>query len=480
MKELIKKIIDQISIPEITFGDVRYTSSDFQSIFFEKGNLKQLLKEKNDEAIGVRVLINGCWGFASTSLTSQPSEIDRIIKKAITNAKHGSLFKTNKVIYTPLKPTIASYRFEPEENPFTMSEEEKISYFEKVSKLLTGHEKIVYSYTDCNFFKQYKIYANTEGTFTDSVVYDVMPDMFVLSSDGNHTFSRTWPGHMGARRGGFEKVRAFRFEENTERIIKEAIDLLSAPAIEDERADLIIGGGHLALQIHESIGHATEADRIFGMEISYAGKTFVKKNMLGNFKYGSEIVTIYNDSTLEGGLGYHPVDDEGVPGKKTDVIKNGILTDLQTSREIAPLLGLEPSSNMLASFASDFPLIRMTNLCLAHGHGSLDDLIKETEKGYLVDFTKTWSIDDNRYNFQFSTEIGYKIVDGKIVGIVKEPTYYGITPEFWASCDRICGADEWEVHGTFNCGKGEPGQVMHLSHGTAPARFKNVVCKVGG
>ena len=477
MKDLIKNIVEKLNTHEITFADVRYTCSDYQTIYFEKGHLKHLSTEKNDEGIGVRVLINGCWGFAGTTLIND-TEIDRTIKRAILNAKQGSLFRQNKVIYNSIKPTVGSYHFAVEENPFTMSDEEKINYLEKIANLLTKNEKIVYSFVDCEFFKQYKIYANTEGTFTDSMIYDVLPSMYVLASDGKQNFSRTWPGHMNARRGGFEKVRAFKFEENSERIIKEAIDLLDAPSIKEDKADIIIGGGHLALQIHESVGHATEADRILGMEISYAGKTFVKKPMIKNFRYGSDIVTIYSDSTLENGLGYHLVDDEGVASKRVDIIKNGILNDQQTSREIAPLLGLEPSSNMKASFAHDFPLVRMTNLCLSPGKGSLESLIKETEKGYFIDFTKTWSIDDNRNNFQFTTEIGYKIFEGKIVGIVKEPTYYGLTPEFWASCDRICGEEEWDMHGTFHCGKGEPGQVMHLSHGTAPARFKNVVCNI--
>jgi len=302
--------------------------------------------------------------------------------------------------------------------------------------------------------------------------------MQVLSSNGELTYSRTWPGMFNARRGGFEAVREFKFEENSERIIKEAIDLLKAPNIECERADLIMGGGHLAIQLHESVEHATEADRMFGMEISYAGKTFIKKPMIGNFKYGSDILTIYSDTTIEKGLGFHLVDDEGVPNKRVDIIKNGILKNMQTSREIAPLLGLEPSSNMLGTFGNEFPLIRMTNLNIEPGVGSLDQLIKDTENGYYIDFTKTWSIDDNRNNFQFTTEIGYKIKDGQITGIVKEPTYYGITPEFWNSCDRICGPEEWELHGTFHCGKGEPGQVKHLSHGVSPARFKNIVVNV--
>jgi TldD protein len=359
-----------------------------------------------------------------------------------------------------------------------MSDEEITSYFGKIAGMLEGNEKIVNSYVMGQFQRQYKIYANTEGTFTDTLVYDTNPMMMVFSSNGKEMQTRTYPGHMNGRRGGFEVVYGYEFEKNTEKIVKEAIDLLDAPRIEEERADIIIGGSHLALQLHESAGHATEADRIFGMEISYAGKTFIKPKMLGNFKYGSEIVNIYSDSTDPRGMGYHLVDDEGVPGRKVDIVKDGILMDQQTSREIAPLLGVEASSNMLASFADDFPLIRMTNFCLAPGAGSLDEMIKSTEHGYFIDYTKTWSIDDNRNNFQFTTEIGYKIVNGEIVGIVKEPTYFGITPEFWNACDRICGPEEWLHFGTFNCGKGEPGQSMHLSHGVAPARFKNIVVNV--
>ncbi len=214
------------------------------------------------------------------------------------------------------------------------------------------------------------------------------------------------------------------------------------------------------------------------MEISYAGKTFIKPPMIGSLKYGSDLVNIYSDSSDPDGMGFHPVDDEGVPGRKVDIIKDGILVNQQTSRDIAQRLGLDPSSNMKASYGDDFPLVRMTNFSLAPGKGSLDELIANTAKGYLVDFTKTWSIDDNRNNFQFTTEIGWKIVDGKIVGIVKEPTYYGITTEFWNSCDWVCGPEEWQYHGTFHCGKGEPGQVMQLSHGVAPTRFKDTVVKV--
>lgn len=477
MKKLVYDIVNKLHQPGITFGDVRFTSTDDQSIYFEKGTLKHFSTNRDQMAIGIRVLVDGCWGFAGTTILTTAS-IDNAIKQAISNAKIGSSFRREPVPYTPIKPTQGSYFFKVQEDPFAMDDQEKIAYHEKAAKLLVGNPAIVYSYVYTEFYRQYKVYANTEGTFVDSLVYDTMPAMYVMASNGRETQCRTHPGHMNGRRGGYEVVRAIEMEKNAPIIIEEAIKLLDAPRIEEERADLIIGGGHLALQLHESVGHATEADRIFGKEISYAGKTFIKPAMLGNFRYGSDAVHIYSDSTNEGGMGYHLVDDEGTPGRHVDIIKDGILLDQQTSREIAPLLGKTASSNMLASFADDIPLVRMTNFCLAPGSGSLDDLIKDTEHGYYIDYTKTWSIDDNRNNFQFTTEIGYKIENGTITGIVKEPTYFGITPEFWAACDRVCGPEEWQFHGTFHCGKGEPGQTMHLSHGVAPARFKNIVCNV--
>jgi len=477
MKKLVIDIINKLNTPEISYADVRFTNTDEQEIYFEKGKLKYFGSDMDSMALGIRVLVKGCWGFAGTTILTDAS-VEKAIKKAIANAKIGSRFRREPASFKKLKSANASYPFAPKEDPFQMDDKFKIDYHEKIAKKLVGNEKIVYSYTYTVFYRQYKIFANTEGTFVDSMVYDTMPMMYVLASDGKETMCRTWPGHMNGRRGGFEVVRNVKMEENADKIIEEAVKLLDAPRIEEERADIIIGGGHLALQLHESVGHATEADRIFGKEISYAGKTFIKPAMLGNFKYGSKIVNIFSDSTNEGGMGFHLVDDEGTPSTTVDIVKNGILLDQQTSQETAALLGVQPSSNMLASFADEIPRIRRTDLCLAPGKGTLNELIKSTEDGYYIDFTKTWSIDDNRNNFQFTTEIGWKIKNGEIKHIVKEPTYYGITPEFWAACNGICGPEEWEFHGTFHCGKGEPGQSMHLSHGVAPARFKNIVCNV--
>lgn len=473
MEDLIKRTLEKIDLSRVEFADVRVTQTDNEGIYFMNGFLRGYGSSRDSVAIGVRVLLNGCWGFAGTSDLSEAS-LYRLVRAAVSNAEQGGNFTREPVTFPALPPLRASYHFQPEIDPFSMAKEEKIDFLGRLATRIKPQGKIVHSIVMAQFQKQQKYYLNSEGTWSHTTFYNTLPMMEVIASDGNQIQSRTWPGHMSAGRGGFELFHQQAFEANCDRIIKEATDLLSAPVITEDRADIIIGAGHLALQLHESVGHATEADRIFGMEISYAGKTFIKPPMLGKFQYGSPQVNIYSDSTDPRGMGFHPVDDEGVPGRRVDIIKDGILVNQQTSRHIAHMLGLEPSSNMKASFADDFPLVRMTNFCLAPGSGSLEQLIQDTEHGYLLDFTKTWSIDDNRNNFQFTTEIGYKIENGRITGIVKEPTYFGITQDFWNACDRVCGEEEWGFHGTFSCGKGEPGQAMLLSHGVAPARFKNI------
>jgi len=477
MEQLTKRTIEKLSSAGIQFADVRITNTDSEWIYFQDANLRSYGSSMDSKGIGIRVLINGCWGFAGSRQLNE-ANIDRLIARAIDNARQGSRFIKSPVRFDPLPATVSTFHHKPEIDPFKMDKAEKLDYLGKLATALKPCDKIVFSTVFARFFRQEKFYANTEGTYTHFSCYHTEPSMGVYSADGGKMQERSWPGDMSAGRGGFELFYKHEFEANTERIVKEATDLLSAPSIEEERADIIIGNSQLALQLHESVGHATEADRIFGMEISYAGKTFIRPNMLGNYQYGSGIVNIYSDNTDPAAMGQQPVDDEGVPARRTDIIKDGILVGQQTSRQIAKLLGLEPSSNMKASYADEFPLIRMTNFCLAPGKGSLQDLIAETEHGYLVDYTKTWSIDDNRNNFQFTTEIGWKIQNGKITGIVKEPTYYGITKDFWNACDRICGPEEWTYRGTFNCGKGEPGQAMQLSHGVAPARFRNINVKV--
>jgi TldD protein len=228
------------------------------------------------------------------------------------------------------------------------------------------------------------------------------------------------------------------------------------------------------LQIHESCGHPIELDRVFGTEAAYAGTSFLTTDKLNGFQYGSEVVNITADSIRPLGLGTFGWDDEGIPAQSTPIVQNGRFVGYLMSRETASKLGLVSNGCMRASSWNRIPLIRMTNVSLEPGVWDLDHLIADTEEGIYMETNRSWSIDDKRYNFQFGTEIGYEIKNGKLGRMLRNPTYTGITPEFWNSCDAVCDENHWVMYGTPNCGKGQPGQVAHTGHGAAPARFRNV------
>jgi TldD protein len=235
----------------------------------------------------------------------------------------------------------------------------------------------------------------------------------------------------------------------------------------------------MALQVHESLGHPVELDRVLGTEAAYAGKSFMTPDLLNNLQYGSKIVNITADATIPHAFGGIAYDDEGVKAKRVYMIKDGLFVGYLNSREDSAQLGLEPMGAMRASGWDRVPIVRMVSVNLEPGDLTFDQLIGGIEDGIYLADTLSWSIDDRRWNFQFSTEIGWEIKNGKLGEMIRQPSYQGITPEFWNSCDGIGNKDTWRVWGVPNCGKGEPMQMMHVSHGTSPTRFRNVVVGVG-
>jgi TldD protein len=228
----------------------------------------------------------------------------------------------------------------------------------------------------------------------------------------------------------------------------------------------------LILQIHESCGHPVELDRALGMELSFAGGSFLTPDLLGKFRYGSKAVNITADATVPFGCGTFGYDDEGVPAQRVPIIREGLFLDYLSSTESAARIGRTSSGAMRADGWNAVPIVRMTNVSLEPGTGTLEDLLRDTRRGILMATNKSWSIDDRRLNFQFGTEIAWEIVEGKLGRMLKNPTYAGITPEFWGSCDAV--GREWQMWGVTNCGKGQPSQSMHVGHGAAAARFRNV------
>jgi len=273
---------------------------------------------------------------------------------------------------------------------------------------------------------------------------------------------------------GFEHVLSLCLPENAARIASEAVALLSAPQCPDEVTTLIAGSNQLAMVLHECAGHPMEADRALGTEASLAGGTYATPERRGNFQWGTPIVSAYADATIPGALGSFKYDDEGVPAQRTQLVEDGVFTGYMSSREYAGALGLESTGQARADGWQRLPLVRMTNICLEPGESSLEEMIAGTKRGILVDTNRGFSIDDQRMNFRFQTEIGWEIRDGKIGRMLKNCTYQSDTPTFWGSLDALGGPDEWKVHGVPSCNKGEPLQVAHVGHGTVPGRFQNV------
>jgi TldD protein len=256
---------------------------------------------------------------------------------------------------------------------------------------------------------------------------------------------------------------------------EEAVALLTADPCPRREADIILDGSQLALQIHESVGHPTELDRALGMEANYAGTSFLTVDKLRRLRFGSPLVNLTADATLPHGLATFAFDDEGVEAQRWPIVKDGLFVGYLTSRELAHRIGEKRSRGCVRSDGwHHVPMIRMVNLSLEPGAGSLEDLIADTDDGIYMETNRSWSIDQLRYNFQFKTEIGWEIKKGRRGRMLRNPTYQGITPVFWNSCDFICGREAWKPWGVTNCGKGQPGQVAEMTHGAAPARFRGV------
>ncbi len=296
------------------------------------------------------------------------------------------------------------------------------------------------------------------------------------ASDDGRIQSRSYPSAHGgsSAQAGWEHVRSLELAGAAPRVAEEALALLRADPCPAGVTTLVLDSEQAGLQLHESVGHPVELDRIYGTEAAYAGTSWVGPDAAGSLRYGSELMNVVADPTTPGGLGTFGWDDEGVVARREPIVEAGILTGFLSSRESAARLGAGAGGSMRADGWSRMPLVRMTNLHLEPGEGSLDDLLADVDDGILMATNRSWSIDDKRLNFQFGTEVAWEIKRGKRTRLLRDATYTGRTPTFWASLDGVAGPEEWRLHGLTNCGKGQPGQHAHVSHGASPVRFRNV------
>jgi TldD protein len=323
-----------------------------------------------------------------------------------------------------------------------------------------------------------KAFASTEGAACTQVLTECGGGIQAYAVGDGELQVRSYPNSHGGNvaAAGWEHLLGLELAAHAPRVAEEAVALLTAPECPEQVTTLVIDGEQVALQVHESIGHALELDRILLGEASYAGTSFVGAADLGSLRYGSEHLNVTADATSPGGLGSFGWDDEGVAGRRTPLIEHGVLRATLSNRESAAAIGLEASGGCARAdgFARQ-PIVRMTNVNLEPGDaGSLADLIAATDEGLYLENNRSWSINDRRWQFQFACEVGREIRGGELGRLVRNPSYAGITPRFWGSLDAVCSPSEWRLYGLMNCGKGEPGQGMHVSHGAAPARFRDV------
>ncbi len=458
-----------------TYADIRLITKERENIIIRNGNIANM-DSSTSEGFGVRVICRGAWGFAASSRVEE-SEVRRVTALAVEIALASSTAKERDVVLSPESPAQETWLAPSVEDPFNVPVSEKLELLFAVDEVLRKSPRIRVAESGMRFDREHRILATSEGTLADQRLLLSGAGYSATAVDGSEVQIRSYPNSFGGQYMalGYELVRGLHLLREAERVREEAMALLSAKSCPRKRTTLILGGSQLALQIHESVGHATELDRVLGMEANFAGTSFATLEKEGSFRYGSDMVNLYCDSTIPGGLATFGFDDDGVRAQRWHIVKNGIFVGYQTSREIAGLLGRPRSTgNCRAEDWSHIPIIRNGNLSLEPGDRNLNDMIAEVDDGIYMETNKSWSIDQKRLNFQFTCELGREIHGGKLQDLVKNPTYQSMTPEFWGACDAIAGPAWWTLWGVVNCGKGQPGQVAAMSHGASPARFRDI------
>jgi TldD protein len=482
MKELAAWALNIANQRGAAYADVRVIDDRSRALATKNGKIGNA-SDSRSQGFNIRVLMDGAWGFASSAELDRTS-VETTAARAVDIAKASARVKQSDVQLAPEKAVTVEWTTPHQIDPFSISIEQNLALLQKIDGELRSVTGVTLAETNMNFRREEQWFFSSEGSDIHQTNYTTGAGYVAYAFAGSEIQKRSYPNSFGGQwqNKGYELIDELKLVENARRIGEEAVALHSAEQCPKGVFDIILESSQLGLQIHESVGHPIELDRVLGMEANFAGTSFLTLEKLRTLKYGSEMVNVVADARQEHGpgLGTFAFDDEGVAAQCTPIISNGLFTGYLSSRETASLIGLQRSGGTLrAESWNRLPIIRMTNISILPGDRplTLEQLIASTDHAILFQTNRSWSIDDKRYNFQFGTEIGWEIKNGKRVRMLKNPSYSGITTEFWNSMDAICSHDEWTLWGTPNCGKGQPMQTMGTGHGASPARFRKV--KVG-
>jgi len=454
-----------------SYADARAIVRRSQLVSTKNRRIDQL-DDVETEGIGVRVLVDGAWGFAcEPRLDSEAARGAAGRATAFAKAAPGR----HERALAPVEGVQGNYSTPRGQDPIDVPLEEKTALCLEAEQAMQ-HADVKVTSASVRASREQRALVTSDGTAVEQDLVECGAGIDAYASNGDVSQIRSYPSaHGGSSAGaGWEYVLALGLAREGPRVAQQAAELLRAPLCPPAVTTVVIDAEQMALQVHESVGHPTELDRVYGTEAAYAGTSFLHPRDLGSLRYGSEAMNITADPTTPGGLGTFGYDDEGVPAERTPVVEGGVLSNFLSSRETAAKLGDGSGGSMRADGWSRMPLVRMTNLHLEPGEGALDDLLADVDDGVYFETNKSWSIDDKRLSFQFGTQVAREIKKGKLGGLLRDATYTGVTPAFWGSLDAVAGPASWILYGLTNCGKGQPGQVAHVSHGAAPARFRNV------
>jgi TldD protein len=472
------RVLDTAAARGADYTDVRFERTRSEHIEVRNGDVSTLSDARSD-GYGVRALVDGAWGFASSN-GFDDGALDDAAARAVAMARAGAAIAARRLGAIPGNTYVDVFATPVERDPRDVPISERIALLLDAEKLLHAAPSIVVGRAWMDLWRTEKFFVSSTGSRIAPTIVQSGSAISALAVGDGDAQVRMWPGDHGLYQGGgWEIIEAAQLRENAQRIGEEAHQLLAAPQCPSGTMDVILGSSQVSLQIHESCGHAAELDRVMGWEANFSGTSFLSPEQLGTLKYGSDIVTIEIDNLLERGIASAGYDDEGTRSVRADVIRGGMLVGFESSCDTARTIDRPSNACVRAQSWQHVPMIRMCNLNLLPGSTPFEGLFEGIAHGVYMEANRSWSIDDRRLNFQFGCQIGWEIVNGKRGRMLKNPTYGGVTPHFWNSCDAIGDAASWFAWGTPNCGKGEPMQTGRTTQAAAPARFRNVEVGVG-
>ncbi len=472
MREKLPALCERLLDAGCRYAEVRWEENNREHLLMENGKVRALESRKS-AGFAIRVLKDGCWGFASTNI---PRNLEKAAYRALQMAEAARVAAPG-IRLAEADFATEDYRTPLQKDPFQIPWSERMDLLREAQEKMLRQSGVRLAGGHITFQRRQVVLYNTDlRRPLEQEITVVGAGIYCLAFRDGQPQRRSYPqSHDGAyATGGWEMVERWNLPAAAPRIAEEAVAITQGPLTPRKRTTLVAGCAQMALQIHESIGHALELDRILGWELSFAGGSWVKPQDFGRLRYGSPLLNVRADSTSPGGLGTFGFDDEGVRAQERLLIQGGIVVDALSSRDSAALAGRRPLGCARASHWNRMPMVRMVNVSLLPGKGSLEDLISTVDEGIFVDINRSWSIDHQRLNFQFATEYAREIRGGRLGKLLRNPVYWGITPEFWGSLRAIAGPEEWVLWGVPNCGKGDPVQVIGVSHGAAPCVFENV------